>query len=226
MKGKEKNKIKQSFDTTVFTEKKFTAVQKHAVYQKLHQPRKIYILPTIVSGLLFTIIVSVVVYFAWDGQNSHVAIEVNQTAQRLETNTLELFTLNDIEERAYTSFKEDYDVTTLRGLEPMSIAKLYVYASYYQEYDVQYALYTDRTDYVLWSAEEDRDIPSSDRETQEQIITKFRNLDKGTFIQTSEHEGYIEFYRTGDSSNSEEMAGFSMVKNEDGIWQVAFMPLQ
>lgn len=220
------NKIKHSFDTTVFTEKKFTEQQKREVYQKLQQPRKIYILPTIVSGLLLTIIASVIIYIVLEDRTSNVAINANQTVQGVDINSFELFTLNDHEERAYTSFKEDFDVTTLRGLEPMSIAKLYVYASYNQEYDVQYAFYTDRTDYVLWSAEEDRNIPSSDRDTQEQIPLKFQNLDKGTFIQTSEHEGYIEFYPTGDSSNSEEMAGFSMIKNEDGIWQVAFMPLQ
>jgi hypothetical protein len=43
---------------------------------------------------------------------------------------------------------------------------------------------------------------------------------KREFIQTSDHEGYVKYM-----NESGEM-GFQMVKDEDGIWNVSFTPIQ
>lgn len=67
---------------------------------------------------------------------------------------------------------------------------------------------------------EDESIPESDRGSKEQYIKQFRNIDKGTFIQTSDDEGYIE-YDTGEGT-----MGFKMIKDADGTWQVSFLPIQ
>ncbi|MFD1205329.1 hypothetical protein ACFQ38_09465 [Sporosarcina contaminans] len=131
--------------------------------------------------------------------------------------------LFDFEQKVYDRFMLTHDVNELSGLEPISIAKLYVYASYHQDFETVYALYTDREDRILWSKEEDETIPLSDRGTPEQILQTFRNIEKGAFVQTGEYEGYIEFYPNGDR---EEKSGFSLIQNEEGIWQVAFLPVQ
>ncbi|MCM3745122.1 hypothetical protein M3193_13360 [Sporosarcina luteola] len=131
--------------------------------------------------------------------------------------------LFDFEQKVYDRFTLNRDEKELRGLDPISIAKLYVYASFHQDFETEYALYTDREDHILWTKEEDEKIPLSDRGTPEQILQTFRNIEKGTFVKTSEYEGYIEFYPNGDSDDK---SGFSMIKNEDGIWQVAFLPVQ
>lgn len=143
--------------------------------------------------------------------------------QPLEENGNKLFELTELEEQVNNNFKINFDPKELVNLEPISIAKLYVYAGYYQDYGLQYALYTDREGHIQWSDEEDKNIPISHRDNQEQIIESYKNIDKGTFIQTSEYEGYIEFSPTGDD---EVISGFSMIKNDNGIWQVGFMPLQ
>jgi hypothetical protein len=102
----------------------------------------------------------------------------------------------------------------------VSIAKIYVQAALDKEYDVQYALYTDRPNYVRWSKEKDEQIPESDRGTKEQLLQTFSGIEKGEFIQTSDYEGYIKYM-----NGSGEM-GFQMVKDEEGIWNVSFTPLQ
>ena len=133
---------------------------------------------------------------------------------------LSLFELSTKEEEVYSNFQKDLDLKHLSELEPISIAKLYVKAWFDKKYDVEYALYTDREGYVQWSKEEDEKIPESHRGSDEQIIKQFKNIDKGTFVQTSDYEGYIE-YDLSEGTN-----GFQMIKNQDGIWQVSFMPIQ
>lgn len=131
--------------------------------------------------------------------------------------------LNTAEQNVYTAFEKDLDTQHLIGLSPMSVAKLYIHASYLGNYEAVYALYTDRKEYIQWSKEEDQAIPETDRGTPEQLAQEFQSFEQGRFLQTSKIEGYIEYYPTG---KNEPPAGFQLIKNEDGIWQVAFMPIQ
>ncbi|MCJ8008692.1 hypothetical protein ACFFF5_08755 [Lederbergia wuyishanensis] len=133
------------------------------------------------------------------------------------------FELTSDEEKAYNNFQSNLDLTYLKGLGPISIAKLYIKAGFDKKYNVQYALYTDRPDYIQWSKEEDEKIPESHRGTNEQNFERYKNIDKGNFVQTSDYEGYIEY---DSNDNSEIKSGFKMVKDENGVWRVAFMPTQ
>ncbi|MFY3790148.1 hypothetical protein ACOQFO_00240 [Ureibacillus sp. MALMAid1270] len=142
--------------------------------------------------------------------------EEEESNEDRTTDESTLFDLKSEEGKGYGEFQQDLNPMHLYGLDPVSIAKLYVLAGYEKKYDVQYALYTNREEYIMWSAEDDQKIPEKDRGS----VEIFKNIDKGTFIQTSDYTGYIEFYV------GEELLGFQMIKNEDGIWQVAFMPLQ
>ncbi|GIW50570.1 MAG: hypothetical protein KatS3mg080_1181 [Anoxybacillus sp.] len=130
------------------------------------------------------------------------------------------FALTPHEQQAYEAMKKDLNEEHLKELNPISIAKIYVQASLDGEYDVVYALYTDRLDRIRWSKEEDEKIPPSDRGTREMILTQFQGIEKGIFIQTSEDEGYIKF------TNENGKFGFQMIKDDDDIWNVAFMPIQ
>lgn len=144
----------------------------------------------------------------------------NEEVHVIDTNQFEL---SKIEETAYRNFQKDFDLKHLLGLEPISIAKLYIKASAEKKYDVQYALYTDRENYIMWSKENDDKIPESDRGNIETDLLMFKNIAKGTFIKTSDYDGYIEFESI---HGSETKSGFHMLKNENGVWQVAFMPIQ
>ncbi|MGN7409246.1 hypothetical protein [Sporosarcina sp. SAFN-010] len=131
--------------------------------------------------------------------------------------------LNTAEQNVYSAFKKDLDTQHLVGLSPMSVAKLYIHASYLGDRKVEYALYTDQEEFIQWSQEEDQAIPESDRGIPEQLTKQYRNFEEGRFLQTSKIEGYIEYY---PNSKNEPPSGFQLIKNEDGIWQVAFMPIQ
>ena len=120
----------------------------------------------------------------------------------------------------YKAFSKDLNETHLKGLDPISIALLYVQAEWEGRYDIAYALYTDREGYVNWTKEYDENIPSSDRMSRKQIPIAYAGLTDGKFFQTGDFTGYIEF------TNSDSKHGFQMIQDEDGIWNVAFMPLQ
>ncbi|MFD0590968.1 RNA polymerase subunit sigma [Paenibacillus sp. GCM10027627] len=126
------------------------------------------------------------------------------------------------EYEAYASFQNDLDEQKLKDLEPISVAKMYVLARWDQNHKAAYALYTDKSGHVQWTKEEDEQIPESDRGTKVQIYKQFNGIDQGEFVQTSDFEGYIEFQPTV----GEEKAGFQMIKDDDGIWNVSFQPLQ
>lgn len=134
-----------------------------------------------------------------------------------------LFELTSEEQLAYKRFAEDFDTAHLKNLEPLSIAKLYVQASYEQNFEMQYELMTDRAESIMWDKEYDANIPLEDRASPKEVVSLFTNLEEGEFINTEEHAGFIKFNRTNDA---EGVAGFQMIQNEDGVWQVAFMPLQ
>lgn len=147
-------------------------------------------------------------------------ISVNDEVSDSSATKSNYIELSTEEEDAYGNFQKDLDLQHLSGLEPKSIAKLYVKAGLDQKYDVEYALYTDREEYVQWSKEEHENISESQRGSVEQNLQMFETIDKGTFIQTSDYEGHFVYY----SSNG--INGFKMMKNLDGIWQVTFMPIQ
>lgn len=131
------------------------------------------------------------------------------------------FNLNEDELKLYESLKLHTDESLLQHVEPLTVAKLYVFSEYDSNFDVSYALYTQREGHIMWTKEEDQQIPKEHRKTKEKIIAMFKNIEKGTFIETSEYEGYIEY------TNIEgQLAFFSMIKDESGIWKVAFMPIQ
>lgn len=157
----------------------------------------------------------------------------NEPMEQIETSTITDessgnkdatdFKLSAKEQDVYNKFQKDMNEQHLNGQEPISIAKLYVQARLDNKNDVVYALYTDKKGHVQWTKEEDGKLPNSDRGTTEQILKTFNNIEEGKFVQTSDFEGYIEYQSRKDA---ESKSGFQMIKDEDGIWNVAFQPIQ
>jgi hypothetical protein len=130
------------------------------------------------------------------------------------------FKLSEKESAAYNWFKLDHDRVNLRGLTPLSIAKLYVQAGIDGDAETEYALYTSRPDYVRWTKEEHLMYAANSKVSKEEILAAFQGLQHGEFIETSDFEGYIKY------ENPNGMQGFHLIKDEDGIWKVGFMPIQ
>ncbi|WP_145408520.1 RNA polymerase subunit sigma [Paenibacillus xylanexedens] len=131
------------------------------------------------------------------------------------------FDLEHDEKRIYQQLKDELDESVLLNVDPISVAKMYVYSSYQGDNDVNYSLYTQREGYVAWSRSEDQQIPERDRGNQEQIAANFRNIEQGEFYNQSEYEGYIQYEKEAGATSY-----FQMIKDENNIWKVAFMPLQ
>ncbi|MEH7225184.1 hypothetical protein V7112_15350 [Bacillus sp. JJ1566] len=131
--------------------------------------------------------------------------------------------LNEQERAAYEAFKVDHDPEALRNLGPISVAKIYIQANADGDQETSYALYTTREEQVMWSMEKDKEYwEQENQETRdpENYKKSYYGLGSGTFQQMNENEGYISFRtKNGDM-------GFQMVKDENGIWKVSFMPIQ
>ncbi|MFC0188638.1 hypothetical protein ACFFJY_10095 [Fictibacillus aquaticus] len=133
-------------------------------------------------------------------------------------------TFSDKEKEVYEAFRKSLDENLLRDLDPISIAKFYAQANIAQEFDVVYALYTDRKNYIHMSKEEYEKLPSSHRFTPENAFNAFKNIEKGKFISHEDNiTAHIEYMADPDA---EAPSGFTMVKDEDGIWNISFLPLQ
>ncbi|MEH7885665.1 hypothetical protein V7654_15300 [Bacillus sp. JJ1609] len=130
------------------------------------------------------------------------------------------FQLTEAEKTAYNWFKLDHDFDSLKKLSPISIAKLYVQSGIDGDAETEYALYTTRPEYVMWSKEEHIKFSDSDRTTAAQKLSALGGIQDGKFVETSDFEGYISFENANGSQ------GFRMIKDPDGIWKVAFMAIQ
>jgi hypothetical protein len=166
------------------------------------------------------------VYMISKGLNGRMIERIHSDTKVLgEQDNLDVirFTLTPEEEVIYEKFQKDLDEKHLKDLNPISIAKLYIQSQLDSRNDVTYALYTDREEFVQWTKEEDEKIPVSHRGTIAETLTAYNNIDTGKFITVGENEGYIEYEA---SKNTEAKSGFRMIKDEDGIWNIAFMPVQ
>jgi hypothetical protein len=130
------------------------------------------------------------------------------------------FQLTEEEKTAYNWLKLDHDLDNLKNLSPLSIAKLYVQAGIDGDAETEYALYTTRPEYVMWSKEEHIKFSENDQTTASQKLAALGGIQDGEFVKTSDYEGYISFENANGSQ------GFRMIKDPDGIWKVAFMAIQ
>lgn len=159
-----------------------------------------------------------------NNQNDQTGVQEENPSSSLAASESSL--LNESEQQIYDALVDKLDKEKLVGLEPLSVAKLYVQASLDGQHDLEYFLYTTREGHVQWSKEEyDQDVKKQGNDSSEEALEikkrNFQNIEKGTFIETSDYEGYIKYEKDGGDN-----AGFQMIQDEDGIWKVAFMPIQ
>ncbi|WP_221567966.1 hypothetical protein [Alkalihalobacillus sp. TS-13] len=131
-----------------------------------------------------------------------------------------VFKLSKEEMNTYKSFKEDHDEEHLSSLSPVSIAKLHVQSRVDKDYETEYALYTKREEYVYWTLEQHLEDAKSSNVSPDAIRNAFAKLGKGEFELVEDKVGVIQF------EGPEYDMRFRMIKGENDIWKVAFMPTQ
>jgi hypothetical protein len=242
--------VRKEMDASIYKGEKFTDIHKQQVLNRIaKEERKTKWVPQSVSVAFSLILLISIGYLLADilnepsvqqgnpggteqPQQEPVDPLVPAVTEDLEEEEEEIsdepaadgeFKLTPEELTAYENFNKEFDTAYLKDLEPISVAKLYVWAGYNQNYELEYELLTDREESIMWSKEEHLATPVEHRGKPEEKIEFFRNLEDGDFVQREEYRGYISFRH---ADGPEGKAGMQMVQNKDGVWQVAFMALQ
>lgn len=161
-----------------------------------------------------------------------IAVHLNGTKNNLGypsfVNKIDLLDLSQEELVAYNNFKSTYDEVELRGLEPISIMKLYLHACMEKDYETEWELYSKEENQLGWDKEYHMSIKETDRRRDYSVFENAVNIrtfyDKDdVYASISFEDKYLEEY---DISGYPFRFGFSLVKSKAGIWKVAFMPMQ
>lgn len=125
------------------------------------------------------------------------------------------------EKQLYQQMEATKNKQLLKNIDPKTVARLYLYASYLADSEMQYYFFTTTPGYIEWTYEEhiqDYKGITSDKEMRyNQLWAK--GLRESTFVQNGDF-GYLK-YTNGNGNNS-----FILIKNTNGYWEVAFSPLQ
>jgi len=148
---------------------------------------------------------------------------INEIENKINSNRIydSLISLDSYELKKYGEFKNEYDDQVLYGLNPISICKMYLYASWIKDYETQYEFYTTDEDYVLWTKEEHLNFPESDSISDFSSYSRVYDLyvEYRAFEETEEAT-VVWYVEDNDYDHI-----FSLVKEND-IWKVCFLPIQ
>lgn len=141
---------------------------------------------------------------------------------------IDLVNLSAEELDAYNNFKSNYDEEELRGLEPISVMRLYIHASMEKDYETQWELYIKDENYLGWDKEEHLSMQDPDTHRDYSVFENAVNIDisydeEDTGMYITWEDKYLDGY---DSSGYPFKYGFGLVKNKDSIWKISFLPMQ
>lgn len=138
------------------------------------------------------------------------------------------FELTPEEQAAYDAISADKDDSHLEGLEPISVAKLYIQSLLDEDYETEYALYytSKVADGEGWTLEDHLAIPEDDRPTSDDIYEVLVPLVDGEFVQPGNFAGHIRYDVTFHDTGEEMEMGFQMKRDLNSVWKVSFLPLQ
>ncbi|TCS95046.1 hypothetical protein EDD58_103471 [Hazenella coriacea] len=150
------------------------------------------------------------------GQDHTVAGNEPQVTMKEKVHLLQL--TND-EEKLYQSFKQGYNNQVLKDATPITVMKLYLHAVQQKDYGTEYELYIDDPEHISWSKEQHlQDASSKD----EPLLDPYNKEMEVEFVQMDETSGNVSYPREDESGKG----SFGLIKNQQGIWKVRFMPEQ
>lgn len=144
-----------------------------------------------------------------------------------EISYIDFLTLSSEELNVYNNYKEAYDEEILKALEPLAVMKLYIHAGMEKDYETEWELYTKEEKQLGWDKEYHmNNIPDKDRGRSFDVFEKPINIridSDEDYAYISWEDKYLEEY---DGFGTPFRFCFSLVKSKDGIWKVAFTPMQ
>jgi len=125
------------------------------------------------------------------------------------------FTLTAKEQSLYNAFKENYDLNVLKGVKPLSIAKMYVISEAQGDYLTHYSLVARQTRSEIEEYIDKQKFKKYYYTKEIQMLISaynYNGIEKAEFEQLSETQGTI-ILRFKDFT-----LNINFVKNEQGVW--------
>jgi len=131
-----------------------------------------------------------------------------------------VFKLSDTEAKAYSDLRSSKDPKVLKGLEPQSVARLYIQTLIDFDPETQYTLYDTESGIDGWSLQEHLEITRKEgRMSRDVIYNVFVPYSSGE-VKINGDEAVI-VYGTGSDLHI-----FKLRKTSENIWKVSFLPIQ
>lgn len=136
--------------------------------------------------------------------------------------------LTDIEIDLYEDYIIDFDDNKLKGYTPMNIMKIWLHALKERNYEVEWELFTKEEKQLGWDKEYHMGLRKDRREGDFDAYKNPVNIevnygDNYEYAYISWEDKYLEEY---DGSGNPFRYSFGLVSGGDGIWKVAFLPMQ
>lgn len=141
---------------------------------------------------------------------------------------MDLLNLSQEELDAFNRFKFDYDEEELRGLEPISVMKLYIRSIIEKDYETEWELFIKDEKHLGWDKEDHMNMYDKDTNRNYGVFQNAVNIrqgydEDGEYVSVSFEDKYLDEY---DNSGNPFRFSFGLVKNENGIWKASFLPMQ
>ncbi|MEC1179016.1 S26 family signal peptidase [Metasolibacillus meyeri] len=127
------------------------------------------------------------------------------------------------ERSLYTAFKNSNDIEVFRNVDPITYARVQLYAQFLVDKRTAYRMYTTEPGHVQWTEEEHirQNNSFSHLENERRYASYYAQLLLAGEFQIHNDEGIITFHLP-----SGDIGMWRMIQNKNGIWQSGFLPLQ
>ena len=135
-----------------------------------------------------------------------------------------IFALTPEDIYIYERFKEELSTSVFEGVDPFSIARIHIQAGLDGEWQVEYAMFNELGRYRTledWGMFFEEEMSQINREFLAIVANDtFGLMEYGIFIEDSDTEAHILF-----QSVHGDYLVFRFVKNNNGIWEVRYNPI-
>ncbi len=136
-----------------------------------------------------------------------------------------IFKLAENEKPLYTSFLTKLDMNVFSDVEPMTVAKIFIQLGIDDKWEACFAMYEKSN--ISMTIDEYKQMNEEQISSVDPLIRRaianqaFGTLSQGEFVENVDGTGFIKYL---DQNGSERK--FHLIKADDGIWYVKFLPFE
>lgn len=132
--------------------------------------------------------------------------------------------------KTYNNFAKTRDYSLLKGLQPIDIYKMYFHADEVEDYRTVYSLYYNDGKWLMPTLKDFLNDVKNDKTNKESTakLIKMLNedMESAYFEFIDKHEGHIVLNLKKGISDEDPARQFSLLRGDDGIWKVQWLPMQ